>query len=103
MLCGAGVSPGQAFLESRFGSDKCLCLITADRSGREVVLAELAVQRLDLSHLAFRFLSLGDNGNIQVLGKHENGLDDLMVFSLVAHPPNKRAVDLEAVYRQPMQ
>ena len=100
MLCGAGVSRGQASLENRFGSDQCLCLITADRFGKEIALAELAVQRLDLRQLAYRFLPFGD---IQVLGKHENGLDDLLVFSLVAHTPDKRAVDLEAVYWQPMQ
>src|SRR6267143_3713630 len=87
----------------RPGRQKAHHRLGRDRRGEEVSLPLLATVRAQEFQLLWRLDSLGDHPQSERMRERNHRLSDRRIVPGLADPVHERAVDLQAVYRQPRQ
>src|SRR5712691_9687205 len=106
LLPAPSVAPSVEFRGGRLqrpGRQKAYHRLGRDRRGEEVSLPLLATVRAQESQLLWRLDSLGDHPQSERMRERNHRLSDRRIVPGLVDPVHERAVDLQAVDRQPRQ
>src|ERR1700704_1742908 len=78
-------------------------IVSIQRSREEIALRKFAMKRLQACQLTLRLHAFRDHVHTQIPSERRDGSDDFDVFVFLFNSIDEGTINLESVYREPMQ